>query len=89
MLHWVQLLKVDIKTRVEDIKSRYILCNLNTELRRSTVTNGGNTRALNTAISTYEMVQTHSNHGEKKECGQEVRVQMEWALWYPAKPDQK
>ena len=35
------------------------------------------------------MVQTHSNHGEKKECGQEVRVQMELALWYPAASDER
>ncbi len=73
MLHWEQLLKVDVKTRVEDVKARHVLCNLNTDLRRPTVTNGGNTWTLNTAISSYEMIQTHSNRGEKKECGQEVR----------------
>jgi hypothetical protein len=88
-LHWEQLLKVDIKTRVEDIKSGHVLRNLNTDLRDSTVTNGGNTWALNTTISSYEMIQTHGNHGEKKERGQEVTVQMERALWYPVESNDK
>lgn len=65
-LHWEQLLKIDIKTGVEDIKSRHILCNLNTDLRSSTVTDGGNTWALNTAISGYEMVQTHGNREKER-----------------------
>ena len=31
----------------------------------------------------------HSTRGEKKECGQEVIVQMEWALWHPAVSDER
>jgi len=35
------------------------------------------------------MVPTHSNHGKKKECGQEVMVQTDRALWIPAESGEK
>jgi hypothetical protein len=57
------------------MKARHILCNLNTELSRSTVTDGGDTWTLNTATR-QEVVQTHGSHGEMKECGEKAREQV-------------
>ena len=53
------------------MKSRHVLRNLNAGLRRSTVTNGGYTGALNTVASSQERVEVHSR--EMKEYGQIIR----------------